>query len=141
MRVLLIWCKVFHPLSTYACATRCPVLTWHMLPCTAYALATRCPVLTWRMMLSVYVLAMRCPVLKWRVLLPELSVRNAKLEEDNAGHVSFYVLCDVRYFLVYYAMSGVCYAMSGTDIAHGPTSPSRQDHGYCTRRVLGGARY
>eukprot|EP00961_Rhodomonas_salina_P277959 3755883-Rhodomonas_salina.5 len=33
------------PLSAYAVATRCPVLTWRMLlpKLSAYALATRCP--------------------------------------------------------------------------------------------------
>eukprot|EP00961_Rhodomonas_salina_P102208 1374910-Rhodomonas_salina.2 len=46
---------VRHPVSSYALATRCPVLTYRMLLSaipSAYGVAPRCPVLTQRMVLQ-----------------------------------------------------------------------------------------
>eukprot|EP00961_Rhodomonas_salina_P185021 2498234-Rhodomonas_salina.2 len=133
---------------------RCPVPTYHMLlsptPCPVptcrlliwpCAHATHFPVPTYCVVLSPYARAMRCPVLvlTWRMLLPGWSGGGTPVLTWVYGAPTQYPV------LPWHMVLRACYAMSGTDTAHGATlvcdtTPST-GMAYDATRVLCDVRY
>eukprot|EP00961_Rhodomonas_salina_P108147 1456187-Rhodomonas_salina.2 len=86
-------------------------------PLSAYAPAMRCPVLTQHRVLSAYALAMRCPVLSERMLLPAYTMSGTELAQQWR--------CQARWSTPTDVSTSTTYELSSTDGAYGPVLTER----------------